>query len=142
MTKLQKIRNWIAAIIFVAGTGGATLVVATPQTTHAACNQTLLTFPAWYKGLVDDKCDVRNPGDVGLTVFVWTIVLNVVEFILQLVGYIAVGYIIAGGYKYMISAGDPSGMTKAKNTILNALIGLAISIASVGIVNVVAGAIK
>lgn len=130
-------------MVFVAGAGGATFVVATPQTTYAAgCSTTLLTFPAWYRGLVNDKCDIRSPSEVGLSVFIWTIVLNIIEVMLQLVGYIAVGFIIAGGFKYMTSAGAPDGMTKAKNTILNAVIGLAISMASVGIVNVVAGAIK
>jgi hypothetical protein len=61
--------------------------------------------------------------------------------ILQLVGYIAVGFIIFGGYKYMISAGSPDGMVKARKTITNAIIGLVISIFSVAIVKIISGAI-
>jgi len=138
---MKTLRNWIAALLFVATLGGATVTLATSPTTYAACSDRLLTFPAWYKGLLDGSCEIQNPGAVGLSKFVWTIALNVVEVLLQLVGYVSVAFIIVGGFKYMISGGDASGMTKAKNTILNAVIGLGISIASVGIVNVVAGAI-
>lgn len=124
--------------MFVASMGGATLSVAAPQTAYAACSERLLTFPAWYKGLVDGNCLIKNPADVGgLPKFVATIVLNVIEFMLQLVGYLAVGFIIVGGFKYLTSAGAPDDIAKAKKTILNAVIGLVISIFSIGIVNVV-----
>ena len=139
----RKIQNWIAAILFVASMGGATLTVAVPQTSFAACGGTLLTFPAWYRGLTDGNCNVQSPSAVGgISKFIWIIVLNVIEMGLQLVGYIAAGFIIAGGYKYLISAGSADGMVKARKTILNAIIGLGISIFSVAIVNLVSGAIK
>jgi len=129
---------------FVATAGGATLVIATPQTTFAACNDRLLTFPAWFKGLTDAECNIKQPGGSkeGLSKFVWTIVLNIVEFMLQLVGYVSVGFIIAGGYRFMISAGSPDGQVKSRKTIVNAVIGLVISIFSVGIINAVSGAIR
>ncbi len=137
----QTIRNWLAAIVFVTTMGGMTLSLAAPQTVHAACNDRLLTFPAWYKGLTKDDCDVKSPADVGgVQNFIWIIGLNVVEFILQLVGYVSVGYIIFGGYKFMTSTGSSDGIAKARTTILNAVIGLIISLFSVGIVNIVAGA--
>lgn len=140
----RTIRNWLAAILFVTSMGGTTLAVALPQTSFAACNDHLLTFPAWYRGLQDpNDCSIAQPGDskAGVSGFIWTIVLNVIEFVLQLVGYIAVGFIIAGGYRYMISAGSPDGMVRARKTILNAIIGLALSMFSVAIVNVIAGAL-
>ena len=144
MTHTFKIRNWLMAILFVMATGGATLSVALPQTSFA-CTDRLLTFPAWYKGLQmpDPDCSIKQPDSspTGLSNFIWTIVLNVIEFVLQLVGYIAVGFIIAGGYKYMISAGSADGMVKARKTIMNAVIGLVLSIFSVAIVNVIAGAL-
>lgn len=137
----QKIRNWILALLFVASFGGATLTVAVPQTAQAACIERLLTFPTWYKGLVDGSCNIKNPNDAGkLPAFIAKIVLNVIEFMLQLVGYLAVGFIIAGGFKYLTSAGASDDIAKAKKTILNAVIGLIISIFSVAIVNIVAGA--
>ena len=153
MTIKQKILQWTAAGMFVVGVGGATLAFATPQTVAAApagtaCSESLLTFPAWYKGLLIDaaggNCDIKNPADVtgGLSGFIWKIVLNVIEMALNLVGYLAVAYIIVGGYKYIISAGAADGMVKARKTIMNAVIGLVLSIFSIAIVNVIAGAIK
>jgi hypothetical protein len=139
----KKIRNWIAALLFVASAGGATLAVATPQSAFAACNDTLLTFPAWFKGLTDGSCNIKSPTDAGgLSTFIWTIVLNIIEMCLQLVGYISAGFIIRGGFKYMTSVGEPGEVAKAKKIITDAIIGLVLSIFSVAIVNLVAGAIK
>jgi hypothetical protein len=138
----KRIRNWIAALIFVASAGGATFTMAVPQTAFAACNDTLLTFPAWYKGLMDGNCEIKSPTAAGgLSTFIWTIVLNVIEVGLQLVGYIAAGFIIRGGFKYMTSVGDPGETAKAKKIITDAVIGLIISIMSVAIVNLISGAL-
>ncbi len=137
------LQNWIAAILFVLTFGGAFGVVALPQTTFAACNDHLLTFPAWYRGLTDGDCNIKSPTDSGgLPKFVWTIALNFIEIMLQLVGYISVAFIIVGGFTYMTSAGSPDGAARSRKTITNAVIGLVISIFSVGIVNVVTGALK
>jgi hypothetical protein len=136
------VQNWISALLFVTVVGGTVFTVATPQTTFAACSDRLLTFPAWFSGLTDGNCDIQSPAAVGLSKFIWTIALNIIETLLQLVGYISVGFIIAGGFKYMTSAGSPDGMVRARKTILNAVIGLALSMFSVAIINVVAGAIR
>jgi hypothetical protein len=143
MTIKQKILQWMMAITFVVGVGGAGLAIVTPQPAAAACSDMLLTFPAWYKGLLDGNCNVKNPNDVGgLSQFIWKIAFNVITIGLNLVGYLSVGFIIFGGYKYMISAGAADGMVKARKTIFNAVIGLVISIFSIAIVNVIAGSIK
>lgn len=105
-------------------------------------NQRFLTFPTWYRGIVDGNCDIQapTPGESHyLRDKVLAVMLNVVEMILQLVGYASVAFILYGGYKYMISAGSSDGMVSARKTILNAVIGLAISVAAVAIVNTLAG---
>ncbi|QQG50861.1 MAG: hypothetical protein HZB75_05080 [Candidatus Saccharibacteria bacterium] len=142
---LNKIRNWTAALLFATTLGGATMAVALPQTTLAAeaCGERLLTFPAWYRGLTDGVCNIKSPQQAGgLPTFIWTIVLNVIEMALQIVGYLAVGYIIRGGFKYMTAIGDPGEVAKAKKIIMDAVIGLVLSIFSVAIVNLIAGAIS
>lgn len=138
------IRNWTMALLFVATAGGATLTIAAPTPAFAACNDRLLTFPAWHKGLTDGRCNIISPTELdgGLPTFIWTIGLNVLEMMLQVVGYLAVGYLIRGGFKYMTSVGDPGEMNKAKKIIMDAVIGLVISIFSVAIVNLIAGAIN
>jgi len=137
------LRNWTAALLFVASIGGASLTVAAPYTVYADCNDRLLTFPAWFKGLTDANCDIQKPDSSkeGLSKFIWTIVLNITEFMLQLVGYIAVGFIIYGGFKYITGAGSPDSTVRARKTIMNAVIGLVISLFSVALVNLVAGAL-
>lgn len=138
---IKKIQNWTVALLFVMAAGGSTLTLAAPQTAAAACNDRLLTFPAWFRGLTKADCDIESPSEKGIARFIWKIILNIVEFMLQLVGYISVGYLITGGFKYMTSTGSPDGMTKAKRTITNAIVGLVISIFSVAIVNVVVNAL-
>lgn len=130
--------------MFVTTLGGATLALATPQTTYAACNDRLLTFPAWFKGLTDANCEIKAPSSTpgGLSAFIWTIVLNVIELGLQLVAYLAIGFIIRGGFKYMTAIGEAGEIEKAKTIIKNAIIGLIISIFSVAIVNFISGAIN
>lgn len=141
----KTIRHWLAAIIFTATLGGVTLAVAIPQTASAACSDRLLTLPTWYRGVsetVGDDCNIKDPNAVGgLSAFIWKIVLNVIEIMMQLVGFFAVGFIISGGFKYITSTGTADDIVKARKTITNAVVGLVISIFSVAIVNVVAGAV-
>lgn len=120
------------------------LAVLAPASVHAqasgdTCDAYFLGFPAWYRGLgVGADCEIVAPSAVdGIGPFIWIIVLNVVEMILRLVGYAAVGFIIYGGYKYMISTGSPEGIAGAKKTILNAVVGLIISIAAIAIVRTI-----
>ena len=105
-------------------------------------NYFLLTIPAWYNNVNRTSegggCEIASPTEVGgIGPFIWIIVLNIVEMILRAAGYAAVGFIIYGGYKYMISAGSPEGMVAARKTIMNAAIGLIISIGAVAIVRTV-----
>jgi hypothetical protein len=50
---------------------------------------------------------------------------------------VTIGFIVYGGYKYIMSNGDPSNVVKAKSTITNAVIGLIIAILSTVIVNTI-----
>ena len=141
---MSRLQNWIMAIVFVATMGGSGLAVALPSTSYAACNDRLLTFPAWFRGLTDNQCDIKRPdtSKAGLSKFVWTIALNIIEILLQLIGYMSAGFIIFGGFKYIISTGSSDAVSKARQIIYNAVIGLVISIFSVAVVNLVAGALK
>lgn len=66
-------------------------------------------------------------------------VVNVILFVL---GAIAVIMIIIGGIRYVVSAGDSSAITGAKNTILYAVIGLVVAILAFAIVNFVVNSLK
>lgn len=59
---------------------------------------------------------------------------NIMQFVFGALGAIAVLIIVIAGLQYVISAGDPQKVNKAKNTIIYALVGLAIAILSYAIV--------
>ena len=134
--------------------GGAVLSVATPSSVSARtiataedCSVRILTFPTWFRGLVKaegGECVIMSPDDLnspgetdGLSNFIWRVALNVIDIALQLVGYIAVIFILIGGFSMITSNGSPEGMAKARKSILNAVIGLVISVGSVGLVNLI-----
>ncbi len=138
----------IAVLSFLMVVSAATgLAVMTPAPASAAScpggNARLITFPAWYNGLVDDNCNMKplGNGDNDLRNLIARITLNIVEIILQLVAYATIVFLLKGGFDYMTSTGDASKISNAKKTIEHALIGLVIALASVGIVNLVAGAV-
>jgi hypothetical protein len=131
------------ALLFALSVGGTFGATTLPQTAAAACGDAkFLTIPAWYRGLTEEtngECNIKKPDN--MSQFVWKIVLNITEMLLHLIGYLTVGFIIYGGFKYMVSAGSSDGMAKAKTTITNAVIGLVLSIVSIAIVNLVGSAI-
>lgn len=121
------------------------LFVATPVA-QAACTDTVLGIPAWHKGLTNapPDCTVKKIGEGGieLRVFAVQIALNVIQAAFVIVAYIAIFFIIKGGFLYIIARGDPANITSAKQTITRAVIGLIIALLSVAIVWAVTGVIK
>lgn len=63
----------------------------------------------------------------------------VMTLVFTVTGAAAVIMVIIGGIKYAGSQGDPQGVSKAKNTIIFAVLGLVISIFAVTIVQYVGG---
>lgn len=61
------------------------------------------------------------------------VLTNLVALLSWAAGIASVIFIIVGGIMYITSAGNENSVVKAKNTILWAVIGLVVSIASVGI---------
>ena len=58
---------------------------------------------------------------------------------MHLVAYVSVAYIIVGGFKFMTSAGSADGSVKARKTIINAIIGLVISLVAIGAISFIVG---
>lgn len=141
----QKLQTWLLALAFAASVGGTVTGVASPQVSSAACHDQLLTFPAWFKGLSDPahNCDIKSPSQVpgGLKGFILVIAFNIVDILLQAAAYASVIFIIYGGFRFIVDAGSPDAVVRARKTILNAIIGLVISIMSIGIVNLIAKAV-
>ena len=62
---------------------------------------------------------------------------TITNILLFLVGAIAVIMLIIGGIRYVVSGGDQSAVTSAKNTILYAIVGIIVALLAYGIVNFV-----
>ena len=140
-------RAIIAITLVVMGSFGMALVNTQPAL--AACDDSsgrILTLKPWYHGLVAGSqgggCDLKSPSDVGgFGPYIWRIALNLIEDLFQITGYIAAGYIIYGGFLFITSSGSPDRAARGRKTVFNAIIGLVIAVASVGVVNWVSGAL-
>lgn len=142
---IQKLKHIILGGVLTGVFAMSALVVMTPATANAAaCNDRFLTMPTWYTGLTDGSCRMRPipKTDEGLRNYVLKIALNIIEILLQVAAYAAVGFIIWGGFKYMIAVGEASKVASAKNTVRNAVAGLLIAIAAVVIVNLISRNIR
>ena len=61
--------------------------------------------------------------------------LAVLDILLRIGGMVAVGYIIYGGIQYVTSQGEPDKTSHAQSVIINALIGLGITVISAAIIS-------
>lgn len=133
----------IATLLIINGTVG--LSVALPNTVLAdGCpDGKILTLKPWYDGLMNPDCSIRTPGSSteSMAGFVWKIVLNIVDDLFQVVAYITTGFIMYGGFLMLTSSGSPDKTSKAIKTIINAVIGLVVALASIAIVNMVSSRI-
>lgn len=119
---IQKIKHIIAVGLLVLGVG----MVLVPTNTYAV-------------NVIADQCasdptaaickdQNKSPAQL---------IATIVNVLLFIIGAIAVIMIIIGGILYVTSAGDSGNVTKAKNTILYAVVGLVIAFLAYAIVNFV-----
>lgn len=99
----------------------------------------LTLLPTWYKYLEskveDGRCvpQIVQLSDFGL------ILLAVVDMLLRIGALVAVGYIIWGGIQYIMSQGESDRVKNSRETIINALTGLVISMVATGVVALIGG---
>ena len=66
---------------------------------------------------------------------------KIANVLIFLVGAVAVLVLIAGGFTYVVSAGDPGRIKRAKDTILYGVVGVVVAILAYAIINFVVGAL-
>ena len=137
-------KNLLVAGLFIFAIASPVMAVATPQTASAAvtnCEGRVLGIPPWYRGLTNNNpptCDLKSPDDVGgIGNFIWRIVLNGIEMAIVIVAYIAIFFIMYGGFLFMTGGSSPGQVEKSRKTITNAVIGLVIAMAAVALNNLV-----
>lgn len=89
----------------------------------------------------DAKSEIRNGfnqvGGATETTTIEVRIKNIVNIFLYIIGVLSVIMIIVGGLRYTTSAGDSSRIKAAKDTIMYAVIGLAVALVAYAIVNFV-----
>lgn len=142
---LRKLQNHIRASALGMAWTVATFPIGVLAAKPEACGQTVggfLGFPTWYKYLnptfSNGECNISfNILTSGGLSDLPKVLLAIFEIILRVGGLAAVGFVIYGGIQYMISQGEPEKTKGARTTIINALVGLGISMSAVAIVNVI-----
>lgn len=111
-------------------------------------------IPTWYKYLEKEVDTVTGKCEVNITLMtgggqgefrgsdILLIGLGVIDILIHIAALVAVAFVFYGGIRYITSQGSPDGTKAAQNTILNALIGLAISVVAAAVVAFLGRAIK
>lgn len=127
MRKLDILKKAVVAVAVVAMGAFAAPVMASD-----------LSIDEGIQGGINDAggADNTGPSDLG------SVVTTVINVILWAVGLLSVAFIIYGGVKYAMSAGDSAKVKSAKDTLMYAIIGLIVAILAYAIVNFVIDAFK
>lgn len=127
-------------------------------TSSCGSSQSFFGFPSWDKFLpktVDangkcvpsiEKCDstssktcYKTADNFSIdTAKIWLIALAIVDMLLRLGGLVAVFMVIYGGFRYITSQGNPESTKNARQTIIYAVVGIAITLVATITVNFVA----
>lgn len=101
--------------------------------TSAECKKAeFLGLKPWYEYLTfDDDCNVKIEG--GLTQnpqTIWLVVASLVENLVRIAALVSFVFVIVSGFKMMLAQGNPEAFASARKSLINALIGLVISLLS------------
>jgi hypothetical protein len=111
------------------------------KTFAAVCdpNQTFFGLPVWYKYI---KVYPNSDGSCNFSSFTFwppdnllLVLLAVLDMLLIIGVMVAVVFVIIGGVQYITSQGESENTKHARATIINALIGLVITIVAASLVN-------
>lgn len=99
----------------------------------------LLGFRPWYADLCngDSRTSevVQPQGEDETVQFIWTVVLNILFDVFLVVGYLSLGFVVYGGFLYIMSQGDPGRVLKGQKTLTTAIIGTVLTMGATVIVN-------
>lgn len=151
--KVQKLASRSLAGLFVAAALSGTMLALLPVLSPVLpvsqvlaadpCpKQRFFGLPPWYEYLkyehanpdLTGRCEVIvNSGNILQNI--WPIGLAVLDMVLVAAGIAAVGFVIFGGVKYVLSQGEPDKTKEAKETIINAIVGGTVAMLATAIVS-------
>ncbi|MYB40351.1 hypothetical protein F4X86_03765 [Candidatus Saccharibacteria bacterium] len=95
----------------------------------------LLGIPSWDRGLGD--CDRITSEELLGGEKARLIALNIMAILTHVAAFVAIGFVIFGGFQYVLSTGNADQATNARKTIINAGIGAVIVIMARVLVEVI-----
>jgi hypothetical protein len=147
---VYKIKSSILLLaLFLMTFAGSTSATFAAAPNVASCKSSVFFgLPTWYKYLkseevkeVETNRTYCQPVIEGIDDFA-KIILAIIDMLIIISGIIAVVFVIYGGVSYILSQGDdvsgggrPAKTAKAQSTVINALVGVAISVSAAAIVN-------
>ena len=157
-TKVMRALYGLLAFLFLYSalqflTPGGLAANATPsgkgRTIAAQCSKPFLGLQPWFAYLPDEAfdkssgsytCNINNfslfgDSGTGTGSHLLPVALVIADDLLRLAGLVAVVFVMVGGVQYVTSEGEPDRTKRAKDSIINALIGLAIAIVAAAVVS-------
>jgi hypothetical protein len=105
----------------------------------AACNTKTGFLPSLYDGIT---CTTDKQGGTQIEIQTFAdilkVIANVARILIAMSGALAVIFIIVAGIWYITSAGDPGRIKRAKDIIINSIVGLIIIMTAYGVVTFIA----
>jgi hypothetical protein len=144
MNLIKRIRR---ALLAVSALATLSVLMLVPAQTNACSvpTGTLLGIPPWYKYLQGEEVEQKDgtvcqpkltaPSGELPKKDLLLVAAAVLEMLIRVAGLAAFAFLIYGGFMYLTSSGNSESTKKAGSTILNAAIGLAISISATTLVN-------
>ena len=105
-----------------------------------SCQRTFFGLKSWYAYLQLNgypDCSVKNFTLLGGQSSFLLIGLAILDDLIRVAALVAVAFVIYGGIQYVTSQGSPEDTTKARQTIINALVGLLLAIVAASLVSFV-----
>jgi hypothetical protein len=115
--------------------------------------KSFLGIPPWYQYLYPKYISVNPTSKVcefnlqlvqggTLNLSALTLVgLGILDILLRIGALVAVGYIVYAGFRYLTAQGEPDKAKQALGTIINALVGLGITIVAAAVVRFIGKAL-
>ncbi len=130
---MKSLKHFVISAFVLLGLGGTLLVPV--QATASQAENNLCRGAG---GTPTEGGGCTNPNE---TRTVRGTIDDIINLLLFLIGVIAVIMIIIGGLRYVLSGGDQSSVSSAKNTIIYAVVGLIVAAMAYAIINFVLDAI-
>ena len=110
----------------------------------ARCSKSFLGLKPWFAYLPDKAFDTANNscnitnfsllGDGNSPSQVLPVLLAVADDLVRIAGLVAVAFVITGGIQFVTSQAEPDKTKRARETIINALIGVTVAIIAASVV--------